>query len=100
MKRLDELTKYVLSIKYIEGAECADMEEINDGCEHPYSYLEYCDVEELVSELDDAFENCKMELESAKATIEELQEKLNRMKCDAGTVEPDELEGFGGHGQW
>lgn len=78
MKRLSELTKYVLSIKYIEGEACPDMEEINDGCEHPYSYLEHCDVEELVSELDDAFEHCKMDLESTKATVEELQIKIEK----------------------
>lgn len=85
MKRLSELAKYTVS-KYGETLA-------------PQGYVYSSDeVEELVSELDDAFENCKMDLESAKATIEELQEKLNRMKCDYETVEPDELEGFGGHG--
>lgn len=86
MKRLNELAKYYVSY----GETLA-----------PEGYV-YCadEVEELVSELDDAFENCKMDLESAKATIEELKEKLNRTKCDYGTVEPDDLEGFGGHGQW
>lgn len=92
MKQLRELKRY-----------CLDNDEyLGPGlvCVKHGEYLKYSDVEELVSELDDVFENCKMELESAKATIEELQEKLNRMKCDYGTVEPDELEGFGGHGQW
>lgn len=86
MKRLNELATY-----YVESGETLA----------PTGYV-YCadEVEALVSELDDAFENCKMNLESAKATIEELKEQLNRMKRDYGTVEPDDLEGFGGHGQW
>lgn len=88
MKRLSDLNRY------------KDLPYYGLTLSSTGEYLEYSEVEELVSELDDAFETCKMDLESAKATIEELQEKLNRMKCDAGTVEPDELEGFGGHGQW
>ena len=73
MKRLNDLTKYVLSVKYIEGEACPDMEETNDECDNDFAYLEYSDVEELVSELDDVFENCKMDLESEKATVEELK---------------------------
>lgn len=89
MKQLSNLKRY-----YIDFMN-------NEIVEHPQGlYMDLRDVEELVSELDDAFENCKMDLESAKATIEELKEKLNRTKCDYGTVEPDDLEGFGGHGQW
>lgn len=76
MKRLSELAKYDVS-KYGETLA-------------PPGYVYSSDeVEELVSELDDAFENCKMELESAKATIEELQEKLNRMKHDVTVVDYD-----------
>lgn len=65
MKRLNELATY-----YVESGETLA----------PTGYV-YCadEVEALVSELDDAFENCKMDLESAKATIEELQEKLNEL---------------------
>lgn len=89
MKRLSELKRY-----YIDFMN-------NEIVEDPQGlYMDSLDVEALVSELDDAFENCKMNLESAKATIEELKEQLNSMKRDYGTVEPDELEGFGGHGQW
>lgn len=89
MKRLSDLKRY-----YIDFMN-------NKIVEDPQGlYMDSLDVEKLVSELDDAFENCKMNLESAKATIEELKEQLNRMKRDDGTVEPDELEGFGGHGQW
>lgn len=81
MKQLRELTKYTVS-KYGETLA-------------PQGYVYSSDeVEELVSELDDAFENCKMNLESEKATIEELQEKLNEMKRDYGTVEPDDFEGL------
>lgn len=65
MKRLNELATY-----YVESGETLA----------PTGYVYYADeVEALVSELDDAFENCKMDLESAKATIEELQEKLNEL---------------------
>lgn len=62
MKRLDELTKY-----YVSYGETLTHE----------GYV-YCadEVEELVSELDDAFEYCKMDLESTKATVEELKERI------------------------
>lgn len=60
MKRLSELAKYTIS-KYGETLA-------------PEGYVYSSDeVEELVSELDDAFENCKMDLESEKATVEELK---------------------------
>ncbi|MCQ2210204.1 MAG: hypothetical protein MJZ34_07930 [Paludibacteraceae bacterium] len=78
MKRLDELTKYIPTTNYIEGEASPDMEETKYECDNDFAYLKYSEVEELVSELDDAFENCKMDLESAKATIEELQDKLEQ----------------------
>lgn len=59
MKRLNELATY-----YVESGETLA----------PTGYV-YCadEVEALVSELDDAFEHCKMNLESEKATVEELK---------------------------
>lgn len=82
MKRLDELTTYTVS-KYGETLA-------------PQGYVYSSDeVEELVSELDDAFENCKMDLESAKATIEELQDKLeqaNKNINDDKTMTKKEFE--------
>lgn len=67
MKRLSELAKYDVS-KYGETLA-------------PPGYVYSSDeVEELVSELDDAFEYCKMELESTKATIESLEKELEKYK--------------------
>lgn len=72
MKRLSDLKRYFLDYDEYLGPGMAPV---------PHGdYLKYSDVEELISELDDAFENCKMNLESAKATIEELHEKLNEKK--------------------
>ena len=62
MKRLDELKRY-----YIDFMN-------NKIVEDPQGlYMDSQDVEALVSELDDAFEHCKMDLESEKATVEELK---------------------------
>lgn len=62
MKRLDELKRY-----YIDFMN-------NKIVEDPQGlYMDSQDVETLVSELDDAFEHCKMDLESEKATVEELK---------------------------
>lgn len=62
MKRLSELKRY-----YIDFIN-------NKIVEHPQGlYMDSQDVEALVSELDDAFENCKMDLESEKAIVEELK---------------------------
>lgn len=62
MKRLDELKRY-----YIDFMN-------NKIVEDPQGlYMDSQDVEALVSELDDAFEYCKMDLESEKATVEELK---------------------------
>lgn len=66
MKRLDELKRY-----YIDFMN-------NKIVEDPHGlYMDSRDVETLVSELNDAFEHCKMDLESAKATIEELKRKVS-----------------------
>ena len=66
MKRLDELKRY-----YIDFMN-------NKIVEDPQGlYMDSQDVEALVSELNDAFEHCKMDLESAKATIEELKRKVS-----------------------
>lgn len=78
MKRLSELTKYIPTTNYIQGEASPDMEETKYECDIDFVYLKYSEVEELVSELDDAFENCKMNLESNKATVEELKDKLSR----------------------
>lgn len=63
MTRLKDLAKYIVSK---DGVTLA-----------PTGYVYISDeVEELVSELDDAFEHCKMDLESTKATVEELKERI------------------------
>lgn len=62
MKKFDELKRY-----YIDFMN-------NKIVENPQGlYMDSQDVETLVSELDDAFEHCKMDLESEKATVEELK---------------------------
>lgn len=65
MTRLKDLAKYDVS-------KCGETLA-------PAGYV-YCadEVEELVSELDDAFEHCKMDLESTKATVEELKERITK----------------------
>ena len=54
MKRLNDLTKYVLSVKYIEGEACPYMEETNDECDNDFAYLEYSD-DELIEWLGNIF---------------------------------------------
>lgn len=65
MKKLKDLTRYHANFFTDEMVEDADG-----------YYVAINDVEEVVSELDDAFEHCKMDLESTKATVEELKERI------------------------
>lgn len=65
MKKLKDLTRYHANFFTNEMVEDADG-----------YYVAINDVEEVVSELDDAFEHCKMDLESTKATVEELKERI------------------------
>lgn len=67
MKRLSDVKRYYIDFmnnKIVEGP---------NGL-----YMECLDVEPLVADLDDAFEHCKMDLESTKATVEELQIKIDK----------------------
>lgn len=67
MKRLSDVKRY-----YIDFMNNKIVEDPNG------LYMECLDVEPLVSDLDDAFEHCKMDLESTKATVEELQIKIEK----------------------
>lgn len=89
MKRLSDLKRYTPSLGYRDDSyvllPMVSMDQDING-----DYLKYSEVEPLVADLDDAFEHCKMDLESTKATVEELTEQLfkanERIKALGGIV--------------